>query len=242
MACIVNFGLETSISENDFLKTDLNAIIEKLYNEAIARYTSHKTEIQKQSIPVFKNIKLTQGNHIENVIVPFTDGRKGYNVLANMNKTLSTNGVELTNSLEKSVTLSVIDDAWKEHLRAMDDLKQSVQTAYLEQKDPLVIYKMEAYSLFRNMNEEVNKDIVAFLSHAGLPSQDETSLKEGRQQKTDMSRMSANKAEIDAAGEDYAANEKDKAVPVSTGPKIGRNDSCPCGSGKKYKQCHGKDL
>ena len=242
MACIVNFGLETTITENEFLKTDMESLIEKLYNEASAKYAVHKTELQKQSIPVFKNIKLTQGNHIENVIVPFTDGRKGYNVLANMNKTLSSNGVELTNSLEKSVTLAVIDDSWKEHLRAMDDLKQSVQTAYLEQKDPLVIYKMEAYSLFRNMNEEVNKDIVTFLSHAGLPSQDESQLKEGRQQKTDMSRMSANKAEVEAAGEDYAANEKDKAVPVSTGPKIGRNDPCPCGSGKKYKQCHGKDL
>jgi preprotein translocase subunit SecA len=135
----------------------------------------------------------------------------------------------------------------------MDDLKQSVQTAYLEQKDPLVIYKIEAYNQFRNMNADVNKDIVSFLTHSSIPIQQENApLKEGRQQKTDMSKMRANKEEVDSAGQDYGANERDKfepggpetAVkqePIKVGPKIGRNDPCPCGSGKKYKQCHGKD-
>ena len=136
----------------------------------------------------------------------------------------------------------IIDDAWKEHLRRMDDLKQSVQTAYLEQKDPLVIYKVEAFDIFRQMDSEVNKDIVSFLSHCAIPSeQNNAPLKEGREQKTDMSRMRANKEDIESAGEDYAANEKDKLVPVTVGPKIGRNDPCPCGSGKKYKQCHGRE-
>lgn len=243
MACILNFGLDTSIQKDELLKGDESKIIQRLYAEATEHYTRHKEEIQKQAIPVFKNIRLTQGNHIENVIVPFTDGRKGYNVLTNLNKTLQSNGAELGNSLEKTITLAVIDENWKEHLRSMDDLKQSVQTAYLEQKDPLVIYKVEAYQLFRNMTAEVNKNIVAFLSQASLPAQtEETTLREGRQQKTDMSRMHANKEEVDAAGEDYAANEKDRPAPVTAGPKIGRNDPCPCGSGKKYKQCHGRDL
>ena len=242
MSCIVNFGLDTRISEEEFKKGDINKLIDQLYTEATETYNQHKEEIQKNAIPVFKNIRHTQGSHIENVVVPFTDGRKSLNVLTNLDKTVSTQGAELTNSLEKSITLAVIDDAWKEHLRAMDDLKQSVQTAYLEQKDPLVIYKMEAYNQFRNMNADVNKDIVSFLSHASLPVQEEnTQLKEGRQEKTDMSRMKANKEEVDAAGEDYAANEKDKPVPVTVGPKIGRNDPCPCGSGKKYKQCHGRE-
>jgi preprotein translocase subunit SecA len=160
----------------------------------------------------------------------------------------------LANALEKTITLVVIDDAWKEHLRAMDDLKQSVQTAYLEQKDPLVIYKVEAFQQFKNMDAEVNKDIVSFLCHSAIPLQQaDAQLKEGRQQKTDMSRMRANKEEIDARGDDYAANEKDrfepggapavaeKSAPIKVGPKIGRNDPCPCGSGKKYKHCHGKD-
>jgi len=242
MACIVNFGLDTKISAEDFAKGDMNSLVDQLYAEATGRYGLHKEELQKQAIPVFKNIRLTQGSHIENVVVPFTDGRKGLNVLANLDKTISTGGLELSSSLEKTITLSVIDDAWKEHLRAMDDLKQSVQTAYLEQKDPLVIYKVEAYNLFRNMNGEVNKDIVSFLCHASIPIQQENAqLREGRQQKTDMSRMRANKEEVDATGDDYAANEKDKLVPVTVGPKIGRNDPCPCGSGKKYKHCHGKE-
>ena len=133
----------------------------------------------------------------------------------------------------------------------MDDLKQSVQTAYLEQKDPLVIYKVEAFSLFRQMSENLNKEIVSFLCHATLPVQQESApLKEGRQEKTDLSKLHANKEQVDAAGQDYAANENDyydpseagvKQAPVKAAPKIGRNDPCPCGSGKKYKHCHGKD-
>jgi preprotein translocase subunit SecA len=254
MSCIVNFGLDTKIEEEDFKRGDINTLIDTLYAEATDKYGQHKEELQKQVIPVFKNIRLTQGGHIENVVVPMTDGRKGLNVLSNLDKTLSTGGKELAGAMEKTITLVVIDDAWKEHLRAMDDLKQSVQTAYLEQKDPLVIYKVEAYNQFRNMTAEVNKDIVSFLCHSSIPIQQENaSLKEGRQQKTDMSKMRANKDEVDNAGQDYAANERDKfepggggevAVkhePIKVGPKIGRNDPCPCGSGKKYKQCHGKD-
>jgi preprotein translocase subunit SecA len=226
-----------------------------LYDEAINNYQQHKESVSKQTVPVFKSIRQSQGSHIENVVVPFTDGRKGINVLTNLDKTVSTEGKELCNAMERSITLSIIDDSWKEHLRAMDDLKQSVQTVYLEQKDPLVIYKVEAYSLFKRMSGEVNKEIVSFLCHANLPVQEnapqQQQLREGRQQKTDMSSMRANKAEIDAAGDDYAANEKDyydpsdgtavKQQPIKVGPKIGRNDPCPCGSGKKFKQCHGRD-
>ncbi|MFC0772331.1 preprotein translocase subunit SecA [Terrimonas alba] len=253
MACIVNFGLDTKITEDEFKKGDLNTVIDQLYTEATDNYTRHKEALKHQAIPVFKNIRLTQGSHIENVVVPFSDGRKGLNVLASLDKTLSTNGEELAGSLEKTITLAVIDEAWKEHLRAMDDLKQSVQTAYLEQKDPLVIYKVEAFQQFKNMDAEVNKDIVSFLSHAAIPVQQEHApLKEGRPEKTDYSKMRANKEEVDTAGEDYAANERDrfepggagpavKQEPVKVGPKIGRNDPCPCGSGKKYKNCHGKD-
>jgi preprotein translocase subunit SecA len=250
--CIVNFGIETKIEKEEFLKADENALIDKLYYEATENYQRKKDDLKKQAMPVFKNIRLTQGNHIENVVVPFTDGRRGINALTNMQKTLDSGGEELSNALERTITLAVIDDAWKEHLRAMDDLKQSVQTAYLEQKDPLVIYKMEAFNQFKNMDSEVNKDIVSFLCHAALPMQEENTqqLREGRQQKTDLSKLRANKEEIDAAGQDYGANEKDyydpsggavKQAPVKVGPKIGRNDPCPCGSGKKYKHCHGKE-
>jgi preprotein translocase subunit SecA len=253
LACIVNFGLDTKITEEEFKKEEINSLSDRLYNEATENYTRHKEELKKQVLPVFRNIRLTQGSHIENVVVPFTDGRKGLNALASLDKTIATNGEEAVAALEKTITLVIIDDAWKEHLRAMDDLKQSVQTAYLEQKDPLVIYKVEAFQQFKNMDAEVNKDIVSFLCHASIPIQQENApLKEGRKEKTDYSKMRANKEEVDAAGQDYAANERDrfepggpevavKQEPIKVAPKVGRNDPCPCGSGKKYKHCHGKE-
>jgi preprotein translocase subunit SecA len=262
LACIVNFGIDPKIDAETFKSKDENSLIDQLYAEATENYQRKKDELKKQAVPVFKNIRLTQGNQIENVVVPFSDNRKGINVLTNMQKTLDTNGEEVANSLEKTITLVVIDDAWKEHLRAMDDLKQSVQTAYLEQKDPLVIYKVEAFNLFRQMSEALNKDIVSFLCHCSIPIQQEPGsrqgampeLKEGRQEKTDLSKLRANKEDVDRAGQEYGANERDKyepggggtavaekQAPVKVGPKIGRNDPCPCGSGKKYKHCHGKE-
>jgi preprotein translocase subunit SecA len=253
LACIVNFGIDTALNKEQFLKNPVNNLADELYAEALENYQRRKEDLKTHAVPVFRNIRQTQGSHIENVVVPFSDGRKAINVLTNLDKTLSTEGEELSNALERSITLGIIDEKWKEHLRAMDDLKQSVQTAYLEQKDPLVIYKMEAYNLFQRMSSELNREIVAFLSHAALPVQQEApDLREGRQQKTDMSKMRANKDAVDAVGDDYAANEKDyydpsggpavKQEPVKVGPKIGRNDPCPCGSGKKYKNCHGKDV
>ena len=248
LAGIVNFGIDTKISADEFSRSNENQLTEQFYTEAVSNYERRKQELMVQAIPVFKNIKLQQGSRVENVIVPFTDGKRQMQVLANMEKTLKSNGAELLNALERSVTLGFIDDAWKEHLRAMDDLKQSVQTATYEQKDPLVIYKMEAFDLFRKMDGEVNKDIVQFLCHAGIPLADGDELKEGRQEKTDLSRLSANKEQIDAAGQEYGANENDyydpasaKQEPVKVGPKIGRNDPCPCGSGKKFKSCHGRE-
>lgn len=251
LAAIINFGIDSAITHEEFTRDDINTVADKLYVEASSRYQERKEGIRKQAMPVFQNIKLMQGNHIENVVVPFSDGKKSIQVLANMKKTLESQGMELANALERTITLAVIDDAWKEHLRAMDDLKHSVQTAVYEQKDPLVIYKTTAFELFRNMDGDVNRDIVSFLSHSAIPvEQNAGQIREGREQKTDMSRMKANKHEIDVRGQDYAANENDyfdpsegpvKQEPVKVGPKIGRNDPCPCGSGKKYKQCHGRE-
>lgn len=243
LAAIVDFGIDTTITAEELNKFTDQQLTEKLYGEAIANYERKKRELMVQALPVFKNIRQQQGAHIENVIVPFTDGRKGMQVLANMEKTLHTQGAELLNALERSVTLGLIDDAWKEHLRAMDDLKQSVQTATYEQKDPLVIYKMEAFGLFKKMDSEVNRDIVQFLCHAGIPLNEGDELKEGRQQKTDMSRMNANKDNADGAPSenDYYDPTPVKQQPVHVAPKIGRNDPCPCGSGKKYKACHGRE-
>jgi len=252
VAVILNFGVDTSITEEEFLKDGMEQLVEKLYGEGTLNYERKMAEVQKDAVPVFKNILLNQGRHIENVVVPFTDGKKVINVLANLQKTLDTQGRELMNAVERQITLSIIDDAWKEHLRAMDDLKQSVQTAYLEQKDPLVIYKMEAFELFRAMDSNMNKDIVSFLCHCSIPVEQQTPIREGHEKKTDMSKMKVRKDELvtagaatgpvmEGGGDYYDPSENVKQEPIKVGPKVGRNDPCPCGSGKKYKQCHGKD-
>lgn len=242
LAAIVNFGIETNITEEEFTKAGERPLTEKLYDEAIARYQQRKAAMAVQAVPVFQNIRQQQGTHIENVIVPFTDGKKGMQILGAMQKTLDTNGVELLNALERTVTLGLIDDAWKEHLRKMDDLKHSVQTASYEQKDPLVIYKVEAFNLFKTMDGEVNKEIVQFLCHASIPLEDgNQQLQEGHQQKTDLSKMRTQHESVDGAGNDndYIDPTPVKREPVRVEKLVGRNDPCPCGSGKKFKQCHG---
>jgi preprotein translocase subunit SecA len=253
LAVILNFGVDTAITEEEFMKDNIEQLVERLYAEGTLNYERRMAEVQKDAVPVFKNILLNQGRHIENVVVPFTDGKKIINVLANLQKTLDTQGRELMNAVERQITLSIIDDTWKEHLRAMDDLKQSVQTAYLEQKDPLVIYKMEAFELFREMDSNMNKEIVSFLCHCAIPVEHQTPIREGHEKKTDMSRMKVRKDELVTAGPSgpgpildegrdyYDPSEPVKNEPIRVGPKVGRNDPCPCGSGKKYKHCHGKE-
>ena len=243
LSLIVQTGFDTKITQDEFKSTNDAALVELVYQEAIAHYEYKKKEMMKQSIPVFKNIRKNQGAHIENVIVPVGDGKIAYNVLVNLDKNVSTEGATLAAQAEKNISLSFIDDAWKEHLRAMDDLKQSVQTATYEQKDPLVIYKMEAFELFKKMDTEVNKDIIEFLCHATIPLTETDQVQEGRQQKTDMSKMSVTKQDASAAPteNDYYDPTPEKQQPITVGPKIGRNDPCPCGSGKKYKACHGRD-
>ncbi|MBS1512530.1 MAG: preprotein translocase subunit SecA [Bacteroidetes bacterium] len=251
LTVIVNFGIDTSITDEELFKGDVNQLSDRLYTEAVTQYRRKTDAMIEQTMPVIKNIRKEQGSHIENVAVPFTDGKKGLQALANLDKYLATEGRELSNALERGITLALIDDAWKEHLRAMDDLRHSVQTAGYEQKDPLVIYKIEAFNAFKQMDDEVNKNIVSFLCHCGIPmeQQQPANLREGREQKTDLSKMRVNKAEIDASGSDYAANERDyydpsegvKQAPVKVEKLPGRNEPCPCGSGKKYKNCHGKD-
>jgi len=255
LAAILNFGIDTSITAEELDKDDTNGLAERLYEEAKTHYNHKNKQMSKQTLPVIKNIRKEQGAHIENVAVPFTDGKKAIQALANLDKTISSNGEELTNALERSLTLALIDDAWKEHLRAMDDLRHSVQTAGYEQKDPLVIYKIEAFNAFKQMDDQVNKDIVSFLCHCSIPveQQQPGRIREGREQKTDMSKMRQRKEEFAGAsasgGPEYLSSENDyndpsepiKREPIKVGPKTGRNDPCPCGSGKKFKNCHGKE-
>jgi len=252
LAVIMNMGIETTITQEELDKEDFETLVNKLYYEAKDHYNRKNELMNQQTLPVIKNIRKEQGAHIINVAVPFTDGKKAMQAIANLDKTIETNGAELTNALERNITLALIDDAWKEHLRAMDDLRQSVQTAGYEQKDPLVIYKIEAFGAFKQMDDQVNKDIVSFLTHCAIPVEQNqgTRITEERRRKTDMSKMRQRKEEFAGAGAgpDYLPQENDyidpseniKQEPIRVGPKVGRNDPCPCGSGKKYKNCHGR--
>jgi preprotein translocase subunit SecA len=256
LAVILNFGIDTTITPEELEKGVANVVVEKLYTEAKTNYNRKMKAIAEQTFPIIKNIRKEQGNHIENVAVPFTDGRKAIQALANLDKTIATEGAELPNALERSITLALIDEAWKEHLRAMDDLRHSVQTAGYEQKDPLVIYKIEAFSAFKQMDDQVNKDIVSFLCHCAIPMEqtNASKIKEGREEKTDLSKMRQRKEEFAGAatssgGPEYMTQENDyndpsphiKQEPIRVEKAPGRNDPCPCGSGKKYKNCHGKE-
>ncbi|HSV09579.1 MAG TPA: preprotein translocase subunit SecA [Hanamia sp.] len=252
LAVIMNFAMDTTITAEELEKGDLNELANKLYYEAKDHYNHKNQLMNEQTLPVIKNIRKEQGAHIINVAVPFTDGKKAMQAIANLDKTIASNGAELTNALERNITLALIDDAWKEHLRAMDDLRQSVQTAGYEQKDPLVIYKIEAFGAFKQMDDQVNKDIVSFLAHCGIPAEQNqpTRITEERRRKTDMSKMRQRKEEFAGAGAgpEYLSGENEyidpseniKQEPIRVGPKVGRNDLCPCGSGKKYKNCHGR--
>ncbi|NLR64364.1 preprotein translocase subunit SecA [Chitinophaga varians] len=253
MDAIINFGIDTNITQEELLRTDVSTLSSKLYHQAMDNYHRKVQDITSNTLPVIERIYQEQGHHIENISIPFTDGKKGVNVLANLKKVVDTKGHETMNALERSITLALIDEAWKEHLRAMDELKQSVQGAVYEQKDPLLIYKLEAFKLFKQMDGETSRDIVSFLCKCGIPvSQDqgpqEEQIREGHEEKTDMSRMRASHEDIveqqhngHQAAPEYDMPEE-KQEPVRVGPKVGRNDLCPCGSGKKFKNCHGKDL
>jgi preprotein translocase subunit SecA len=247
-----HLAVEPEMEPAEFNKGDLNVIGDRLYHQVKDFYTRKMTALREHITPTLSQIMADNGDRVENIVIPFTDGMRGLQVYANLKDSVEHKGLPVVQTLEKSMTLALIDDAWKDHLRAMDDLRNSVQMASYEQKDPLLIYKFEAFNLFKQMMLETNRNIVSFLMRAGIPMQDAPpQAAQAPPPQTDMSQMHMNKEEIDAAGQDYAADEHDvydeqgtavKRTPVQAGPKIGRNDPCPCGSGKKYKSCHGKGL
>ncbi len=237
------FAIDTAITEDEFINSKIDQLADKVFIEAGTFYKRKSEMIAQQAYPVIKDVFDTRGESIENIIVPFTDGMHGIQVAAPLKKSVETKGKEVVKAFEKTITLSLIDDTWKEHLREMDDLKQSVQNAVYEQKDPLVVYKMEAFNLFKGMLSVVNKDVVSFLFKGGIPTQGDAPLKEAKPQpKTDMSKLKVSKPEMGQESNGVPMDdtrEIQKTQPVRVDNKIGRNDPCPCGSGKKYKNCHG---
>lgn len=239
------FGMTPPVSKEEFEGGRPDELKQILYKAARKRYDDRMEDIARTAVPIIRNVHETQ-TQFENIAVPFSDGKKAMQVVVNIEKCLNSEGVELARGLEKSVTLAIIDNEWKEHLREMDDLRQSVQNARFEQKDPLLIYKFESFGLFKNMIDRVSAEVVSFLSKAALPGRTDqvqttsrTSLTDDDQSKLQTSRPgSESPGPISRGG--VAPPPPVRTQPVRVEKKIGRNDPCPCGSGKKYKQCHGK--
>ena len=186
--------------------------------------------------PVIKQVYEKQGTIYQNIAIPISDGRKQVTLSVNLEKAYESEGREVPKTVSKVITLHHIDEHWKEHLREMDDLKQSVQNASYEQKDPIVIYKMESFNLFQTMMETLYKDVLSFLLRAFVPLREEAPARAAQPQRTDMSRMQAGRNDLTTNGEQKSR------TPFKAEQKVGRNDPCPCGSGKKFKNCHGAGL
>lgn len=237
---IKHFSLEVPVTEQEYLDLKTDDIIERLYRSALESYDRKAAAIAKQAYPVIKDVYEKQSAVYENIVVPISDGQKTYQIVTNLKKAYESSARELIRSFSKTIILYSIDEYWKEHLREMDELKQSVQNAAYEQKDPLLIYKLEAFELFRNMLNNLNRDIVSILVKAFIPLRDPSEVKEAEQRKkTDMSNYSTSRNDNLQAG--ASAGQQPNHEPVKVGMKVGRNEPCPCGSGKKYKHCHGKN-
>ncbi|QKG80071.1 preprotein translocase subunit SecA [Tenuifilum thalassicum] len=236
---IRQFSLDVPITEEEYLDLKSSEIAERLYKVAIESYDRKAQDIARQAYPVIKEVYEKQSAVYENIVVPISDGQKTYQIVANLKKAYESGGKELIKAFTKNVILFTIDEYWKEHLREMDELKQSVQNAVYEQKDPLLIYKLEAFNLFRDMIDKLNREIVSILVKAFIPLRDPNQVQEARQRRrTDMSKYQTSRNDALQA----AANTQEKTQqPVKVEVKVGRNDPCPCGSGKKYKHCHGKN-
>ncbi|MBK1438413.1 preprotein translocase subunit SecA [Parapedobacter sp. ISTM3] len=236
------FSLDPEIDADEFAHSNIAALTDKLFAQIIGYYREKGDKIAKQTLPVLTDVFAARGGQIENIVVPFSDGLRGIQVATNLKKAVESGGKEVFKSFEKGVVLALIDEAWKEHLRDMDELKQSVQNAVYEQKDPIIIYKMEAFNLFKQMLVNMNKDIIGFLFKGEIPNQQPQDVREARPLPRQEAKVRTSKPELVASGggapvED--TREVQRTQPVRNEQKVGRNDPCPCGSGKKYKNCHG---
>ena len=234
---IRTLSIESPVTEEEFLKENPDVLVEKIYNVVKDAYKRKEEGIAQKAYPVIKDVYEKHSHQYENIVVPITDGTRTIQIVTNLKDAYESEGRELVKSYQKNVILSMIDEAWKEHLREMDDLKQSVQTATYEQKDPLLIYKFEAFELFKNMLQRINKDVAATLIKGHIPVQDADEIQEAqRRRKLDMSQYETKRPETVTSG----GEGQQKKEPVKVGRKVGRNEPCPCGSGKKYKNCHGR--
>jgi len=225
--------IEPNFDEEFYLKESTSKIINKLEEALFEKYRRKEQQIIAQTLHVIKDVYEKQGQQYKNIIIPITDGYRIYQIITNLEKSVKTNGAEVMRSIEKFVTLLVIDENWKEHLREMDDLKTSVQNATYEQKDPLLIYKFESFELFKKLLDKINREVVSILLKANIPNQQPENVREAQQRRLDHSKLNEGRSDL---------GPRKPQAPIHAEQRVGRNEPCPCGSGKKYKNCHGKNL
>ena len=230
-------SIDLNFDEEFYQKANEKEITEKLHENMIKTYERRMDTMVQRAYPIIKEVYEKQSAIYENMAIPISDGRKMLTLSINLKKAYESEGKEIARVLSKTITLWQIDEKWKEHLRDMDDLKQSVQNATYEQKDPLLIYKFESFNLFSQLLEELNKNVLSFLLRSHIPLRDASEAKAPSQpRRQDMSQMQTSRTDLVTNG-----GEAKSKMPVHVEKQVGRNDPCPCGSGKKYKNCHGKE-
>ncbi|MBQ6081792.1 MAG: preprotein translocase subunit SecA [Bacteroidales bacterium] len=232
-------GVDATFDEQFYDHARKSELADRLREDLEATQLRHNETLIAQALPIINYVYEKKRMFYQNIALPITDGRKAFNVLVDLRKAYETKGKELVRSIYKTVTLRVIDEYWKNHLRDMDDLKQSVQNASYEQKDPKLMYKLESYSLFSTALEGIYKDVLSTLLrmslHLKVEQAPEDVATEAHERRTDMSRMQTSRPDLVTN-----SSEKKSNAPIHVEKKVGRNDPCPCGSGKKYKNCHGR--
>jgi preprotein translocase subunit SecA len=236
---IRQISIECGFDRETFKDSNIAELSGLLSEQIHKSYNRRADVLVAQAWPIMKNIYETQRATYENVVVPVGDGKRIYQVIVNLKKAYESKGRELLRAINKTINLIMIDEYWKEHLRDMDDLKQSVQSATYEQKDPLLVYKFESFNLFSQMLEKIARDVLSFLLKAHIPlrqNQDRLD-KADSERRTDMSQTQTSRPDMLTQSAEPRSN-----APVHVEKQVGRNDPCPCGSGKKFKQCHGKNV
>jgi preprotein translocase subunit SecA len=233
---IRQLSVQPAFDEKTYNDKPSAKISELLLQQIHDAYRRKVDSMAQQALPVIKQVYETQSGTYTNIAMPVSDGHKVFQLVVNLKKAYDTQGKELSRTVGKTITLVMIDEYWKEHLREMDELKQSVQNAVYEQKDPLLIYKFESYELFQRMIDKINRDVLAFLLRAHIPLRDPQNVREAQQQRRNDRNLQASRPELAASS---GSGEPKANMPVHVEKKVGRNDPCPCGSGKKYKNCHG---
>lgn len=219
------FTAESPVSKEEFEKTSFEELVDQLYDSVLKAYAEKNKRIADMAMPVIRNVFENQSDKFENIVVPITDGVKAIQVVTNLKKANETNGEQLIRDFEKNIVLAIIDDSWKEHLRDMDDLRQSVQGAVYEQKDPLLIYKFEAFELFKGMVDKSNKEIVSFLFKGQLPNQNAEVQQAGARKRTNYDNLQTSHPQLAASGGGSSEPARPpKPKPAVSTKKYGRND------------------